>query len=119
MAKQPSDLQPAASAVVAVYEPARFKPLPENVFAEIAVRDVTPLAVQESERRALADERIAIVPARHLTVRHTITTGAVIGGLWVMIHYPKIAWPVAFLVAVLGGTSIAEQITKMFKGDKG
>jgi len=57
------------------------------------------------------------VPARQQTARHAITAVIVAAAGTAIYFKPAIGWPVAALVAVLGGASLIEQIKKG-KADK-
>jgi len=52
------------------------------------------------------------VPARQQTIRHGITAAIVAGAGAAIFLKPEIGWPIAALVAVLGGASIVEQFKK-------
>jgi hypothetical protein len=88
--KRDKDLVPAASGrietrdekVVAIFEVA---PASSTYFEHRRVSDMTPVAADAFKRRAEADEKIVIVPARHRTYRALIGSAVLVFIGWIAV----------------------------------
>jgi len=63
---------------------------------------------QTARINAEAQKKIAAIPARHATLRHSITAVVVCVGLALVYVKPEIGWPVVGLAGVLAGISVID-----------
>src|SRR5207237_4201970 len=117
MVKQPTDLQPATPIEPAAFEPARFKPLPENVFVNIGVQDMTQTAADAAKEIAKYQ---SAVPARNRT--YQVIAGSVSVVLicrWAIdalkSDTASLASVLKASVVALGAVFVARQLTKKKK----
>jgi hypothetical protein len=96
MADRPTDLVPPAQVLV---EPARLKPVPENVYVTIRVQDMTPMAADAA--RDVARYQFA-VPARNRTYQVIAGAATVSFVVWLAASKLDGPWLGKVLIAAIG-----------------